>query len=259
MVVVPPGSFIMGATPEEIADVLQIGYMSAGQLAREGPQHKVTIARAFALGKYDVTFAEWDACVADGGCGGYHPDDQGWGRGNRPVTNVSWNDAQTYIAWLNSKLNASKRGQGSYRLPSEAGMGICGTRWRDGAAMVGCQFGGSAEGVPRYRPCQLQRLLWVNGSRPGPTPVGSFPPNPFGLYDMLGNVFQMTADCWNETYSGAPSDGSLWMTGDCTRYADRGGNFWADASGLRTAYRILDRKGNRSYGGGFRVAKTGPQ
>ena len=103
MVVAPAGSFAMGS-PETEPD----------RMAQEGPQHRVTFAEPFAVGRFAVTFAEWDACAADGGCGGYKPGDQGWGRGNRPVINVDWNDAKAYVQWLSKKTGKP------YRLLSEA-------------------------------------------------------------------------------------------------------------------------------------------
>jgi formylglycine-generating enzyme required for sulfatase activity len=103
MVVVPAGTFLMGSPESEV-----------GRRDREGPQHEVTIAEPFAIGKYEVTFDQWDACVQAGGCGGHEPDDLGWGRGRRPVINVSWNDVQTYVAWLSEVTGEP------YRLPSEA-------------------------------------------------------------------------------------------------------------------------------------------
>src|SRR5262249_19106799 len=92
MIVVPAGSFMMGSP--------------AGEMSREtdeGPQHRVTFTRQFAVGKFAITFAEWDACVADGGCSGYRPKDEGWGRGKQPVINVTWNNAKAYVAWLSRK------------------------------------------------------------------------------------------------------------------------------------------------------------
>ena len=103
MVVVPAGQFIMGSPSRE-----------EGREDDEGPQHRVTIRQPFAVGKYEVMFREWDACVAGGGCNGYHPDDEGWGRGNRPVINVGWNDTQAYLRWLSRKSGSE------YRLLSEA-------------------------------------------------------------------------------------------------------------------------------------------
>ena len=103
MVVVPAGSFVMGSPAPEY-----------GRGSNEGPQHTVTFAQTFAVGRFSVTFDEWDACVADGGCGSYPPPDQGWGRGRRPVTSVSLYDANGYLTWLSRKTGAT------YRLPSEA-------------------------------------------------------------------------------------------------------------------------------------------
>ena len=103
MVVVPAGSFTMGSPASE-----------KHRDSHEGPQRRVSFARQFAVGKFAVTFDEWDACVADGGCNGYRPDDQGWGRGKRPVINVNWDDAKAYVAWLSRKTGKT------YRLLSEA-------------------------------------------------------------------------------------------------------------------------------------------
>jgi len=258
MVVIPSGNFIMGATPEEVVEVTKTGEMEPKQMSQEGPQHKVFIPRAFAIGKFDVTFNEWDSCVADGGCNGYRPDDRGWGRRDRPVINVSWNDAQAYIAWLNEKLLASTAGPGGYRLPSEAEWEYAARAGTTTSRWWKTSWWERWKGLPGsgYANCDG---CFVSSSPDRTTPVGSFSPNPFGLYDMLGNVFQMTADCWNENYVGAPNDGGVWLKGDCSRSSLRGGNFWSDASSLRSAYRTRDRKENRSPGGaGFRVARTLP-
>jgi formylglycine-generating enzyme required for sulfatase activity len=103
MVVVPAGSFTMGSPDSE-----------EGRIEEEGPQHRVTFGRSFGVGKFAVTFEEWDACVADGGCNGYKPSDAGWGRGRRPAINVSWDDAKAYVGWLSRKTGKT------YRLLSEA-------------------------------------------------------------------------------------------------------------------------------------------
>jgi len=98
MVVVPPGNFTMASPPSE-----------PGHNADEGPQHMVTIAQPFAVGRVEGTFDEWDACIADGGCNGYKPVDEGWGRGRRPVINVSWDDATAYANWLSKKTGKPYR------------------------------------------------------------------------------------------------------------------------------------------------------
>jgi formylglycine-generating enzyme required for sulfatase activity len=133
MIVVPAGSFTMGSPASE-----------PGRSSNEGPQRIVTIARQYAVGQFELTFDQWDACVADGGCNSYKPPDQGWGRGHRPVINVSWDDAKAYVAWLAKKtdkflVSAAHRGR----------IRICGARWDDDGLSVGQR---------RRQECQLRRL-----------------------------------------------------------------------------------------------------
>jgi len=236
MVVVPAGSFTMGSPGSEV-----------GRYDDEGPQHKVTIGRPFAVGKFAVTFEEWDACVADGGCDGYEPSDQGWGRGRRPVINVSWNDATAYAAWLSRKTGKT------YRLLSEAeweyvARASTTTLFWCGASISPKQanydgnytFGKGPKG--EYR----QQTL----------PVDSFEPNPWGLYQVHGNVWEWTQDCWNGSYAGAPSDGSAWTTGDCSRRVLRGGAWSVHSGLLRAASRGRNTTDIRYYGSGFRLGRT---
>ena len=226
MVAVPAGSFMMGS-PEE---------------ADETPIHRVTIAEPFAVGKYEVTFAEWEACVADGGCYGHEPDDEGWGRGNRPVINVNWSHAQTYAMWLSEKTGEP------YRLLSEA-------EWeyvaRAGSGTRKYSWGNE---VGRNRAnCDGCGSRWDDKQT---APVGSFAANGFGLHDVHGNVWEWLQDCWNETYAGAPADGSAWEQGDCNRRVLRGGSWEFDPGILRSALRGWDPTGNRDNGVGFRVARS---
>jgi formylglycine-generating enzyme required for sulfatase activity len=236
MVAVPAGSFAMGTTASD-----------PGHEADESPQHDVSIPRALAVGKFEVTFAEWDACVAGGGCEGYRPSDDGWGRGNRPVIHVSWNDAQSYVAWL------SRRTGKPYRLPSESEWEYAaraGTLtpyfWGLTASRDRANYGGDiccsglAQGSDR----------WENTS-----PAGSFPPNAFGLHDMLGNVWEWTGDCQNKNYEGAPRDGGAWTTGDCAVRVLRGGSWLSDPGFVRSAIRDWDSIGDRNYDSGFRVVR----
>ncbi len=233
MVVIPAGSFFMGSPKDE-----------PGYDPTEGPVHRVKIAQSFALGKYAVTFDEWDACVAGGGCNGFRPGDQGWGRGRRPVINVSWNDAQAYVQWL------SKKSGKSYRLPSEA-------EW-EYAARAGTN-------TPFYTgqtitTDQANFASDYNGDKKefrGMTlPVGSFPPNPFGLYDMAGNVSQWVEDRWHGDYQGAPGDGSGWTTGDGNSARVRRGGSWNFVSNsLRSAERDKDSPDCRDDIFTFRVAR----
>ena len=223
MVVIPAGSFTMGSPESE-----------EGRDADEGPQHPVRMGQALALGRYEVTFAEWDACVAAGGCNGYQPADGGWGRGQRPVINVSWDDAQAYVRWL------SQRTGQRYRLPSEAEWeyaaraGTATARyWGDGIAPAQANYGGN-----------------------GTVEVGRYAANPFGLQDVLGNVWEWVEDCWNASYRGAPADGLPWTTGECHLRVVRGGSWSFNPRNLRAANRNAHNSGNRNSFLGFRVART---
>ena len=234
MVALPGGTFTMGSPANE-----------AERSDDEGPQHKVTI-EPFAIGKTEVTFAEWHACVAAGGCDGYRPGDNGWGRGSRPVINVSWQDAQVYVAWL------SKRSGKPYRLPTEAEWEYAAragttTPFSFGATISTAQanydgnyaYGGGLKGEYRQQT----------------VPAGSLPANPWGLHEMHGNVREWVEDCWHDNYQGAPRDGWAW-SGQCSYRVGRGGS-WVNNPGTsvrRTAIRhVPDVRSNVL---GFRVART---
>ena len=230
MTVVTEGTLLMGASNDE-----------PGRSSREGPQHEVRLTRPSAIGRYEVTFAQWDACVAAGGCS-HKPEDRGWGRGNRPVFYVSWKDAQEYVTWL-GKLTGLK-----YRLPSEA-------EW-EYAARAGSNtayWWGDDIGVGRANCAGC-------GKGVGDTtlPVGSFGANPFGLYDVHGNVWEWTADCWNGSYAGAPNDGAAWTSGECEKRVLRGGSWGIEPIKLRSAHRRSNKVTLRSGKRGFRVALTLP-
>ena len=224
MVVIPSGSFRMGSN--DGAD-------------DEKPVHSVSVS-GYALGLTEVTFAEWDACVADGGCSGFRPNDENMGRGSRPVIKVSWYDAQSYVSWLNRKIGAP-----AYRLPSEA-------EW-EYAARAGSSakfsFGDSEKSLGDH--------AWFSENSGGTThPVGGKTANVFGLHDMHGNVYEWVQDCLNSSYSNAPTDGSAWLSGDCDKAVLRGGS-WFDYPGyLRSASRFRYQRDVRSYLSGFRVART---
>ncbi len=182
----------------------------------------------FAIGKFAVTFDEWDACVAEGGCGGYQPPDNGWGRGNRPVINVSWNDAQAYIQWLSHKTGKS------YRLPSEEEWEI--------AARAGTTteyYWGNDVGYNNAN-CDGCGSEWDNRKT---APVGSFKPNAFGLYDMMGNVWQWTDTCWQ---------------GNCVKRVFCGGSWNHRPQDMRaTTHNWFDTTKRMHYLG-FRLAMTLP-
>lgn len=196
MVVIPAGSFEMGGDGDE----------------DERPIHRVDVS-AFEMSKTEITFDQWDACVANGGCDHY-PKDDGWGRGNRPVIDVSWDDAGQFATWL-SKFTGQR-----FRLPSEA-------EW-EYAARAGTTTKFSTGD------CISTNQANYNGNYPNnncskgeyrkqTVPVGSFPANAFGLQDMHGNVWEWTQDCWKDSYSGAPADGSARASGNCGRRVQRGG------------------------------------
>jgi formylglycine-generating enzyme required for sulfatase activity len=204
----------------------------------EKPIHKVTIAKPFAIGRREVSFAEWDTCVAEGGCK-HRPDDRGWGRGANPVIDVSWDDAQAFITWLSQKT------QKRYRLPSEA-------EW-EYAARAGTVTGfwwGRAVGANN-----------ANCEDCSPTPVrksvagGTFRPNGFGLYDTAGNAAEWVEDCWNDTYRGAPNNGTAWTQGQCRQRVLRGGSFSSRSPMIRSAARFRYDRDVRYYANGFRVAR----
>ena len=230
LVVVPSGSFDMGSPESEEA-----------RYDSEGPVHRVTFARPFAVGVYEVTFGEWEACVSGGGCGGHRPDDEGWGRGSRPAINVSWDDAKAYVRWLSRKTGEE------YRLLSESEweyVARAGTRtrywWGDGIGRnrTNCHGEGCGDSY-KYT-----------------APVGSFSANAFGLHDVHGNVWEWVEDCWNGSYAGAPEDGSAWESGECGRRVLRGGSWVSGPGNLRSALRSRYTSGNRNYINGFRVART---
>ena len=239
LVVVPAGSFTMGSPSSE-----------EGREDVEGPQHRVTIPEPFAVGKYEVTFAEWDACVAAGGCNGHRSDDKSWGRGRRPVINVSWEDAKAYVAWLSRKTGED------YRLLSEA-------EWEYAAraGTTGPFHFGSTISTDRANYHGGFNFTYGSGRegvyRKKTIPVGSFPANGFGLHDVHGNVYEWVEDCWHDSYAGAPRDGRAWVTGgDCVRRVLRGGD-WDDLPwSLRSAHRFRSPSGSRYVNRGFRIART---
>ena len=325
----------------------------------EGPVHEVTMAHPFAVGVYEVTFEEWEACVSGGGCGGYRPDDAGWGRGRRPVINVSWEDAKAYVEWLTGRTGKEYRllseseweyvarsgtdtryfwwGDeiGLHRADCEACVELfidgsgkdaqmqarwerspldvddkgwargwsdpevverdsrwrewvgCAVRWEEAQRYVEWLSRKTGEGYRLLKESEWDDVaragtgtgyFWwgyeigldlanhrgvhamFEGGAPfaGPcqtTPVGSFPANPFGLYDVHGNVWEWVEDCWNDNYRGAPSDGSAWESGDCGNRVLRGGSWLNDGPDLRSANRFSGSTGSRGNQVGLRVAR----
>jgi formylglycine-generating enzyme required for sulfatase activity len=225
-VIIPAGTFRMG-------DINRDGDES------ERPVHSVRINRPFAMDRYEVTFEEYDKFVA--ATGQELPDDLGWGRGQRPVIKVSWNDAVEYAKWLSAQT-----GKG-YRLPSEA-------EWEYVA-----RSGGKEErwaGTSREQ--ELGKYAWYQANSGGKTqPVGGKDPNGLGLYDMSGNVWEWVQDKWHENYEGgAPTDGRAWSeVGGRGQRVYRGGSWGTSPEHLRASYRDADSPGSLCNYIGFRLAR----
>jgi formylglycine-generating enzyme required for sulfatase activity len=228
MIVLPAGSFLMGSSSSE-----------KGHSKREEPQHGITLAKPFAVAKFELTFSEWDTCVLNEGCA-QGISDNGWGRGRLPAANVNWHDAQGYAAWLSTMTGKS------YRLLTEAEYEYAtraGTKteypWGDavGKDQANCKG------------CGDRDLKTTEG--------GSFAPNAFGLFDMAGNVVEWVQDCWHENYTDAPNDGSAWLEGsDCSNRVVRGGSWWSRPELMRSASRYFAPSTLRENEIGFRVART---
>ena len=222
MVVVPPGSFEMGSDRNR---------------PEEKPSHRVSIPGAFAIGTHEITVAQWDACLKEGGC--RHSPEPG-SDGRLPMANVSWNDAQDYLKWLREKTARD------YRLPSEA-------EW-EYAARAGSRsnyWWGNEKGAGRANCSDCGSPF---GGREA-SPAGSFAANAFGLHDMHGNVWEWTEDCWNPSYRGAPADGKAWLRGDCLSRVLRGGSWALDHEYMRSSRRSRYDRDVRYYVNGFRVVR----
>ena len=261
MVVVPAGSYRMGSPSSE-----------QGRWESEGPVHEVTIAAPFAIGRHEVTVAEFGRFVDEMGysarsscrtCEGGEVKDRtgrGWRNpgfeqsGRHPVAYVNWNDAQAYVAWLSRKTGEE------YRLPSESEWEYAARAGTATARYWGEGESGQCRHANGLDASAKERSGWdVASCRDGhvhTAPVGSFAANGWALHDMLGNVSEWTEDCWNGSYTGAPSDGSAWEYGNCRRRVLRGGSWELIPLYLRAANRVGGTAGGRSHYVGFRVART---
>lgn len=211
---------------------------------RETPQHPVDL-KPFEISAHEVTFDEWDACVADGGCL-HWPDDEGLDRGKRPVVNVNWIEVERYVDWLNNKTGKH------YRLPTEAEWEYAARAGTDGEFSTGdclkleyANFNGTNENSNCETLKGMQQAL----------PVGSLEPNPWGLYDMHGNVAEWTRDCRTSHYEHAVKEGSVPSDGHCVRRMVRGGSWKQSAEEARSAYRGNARQDVRINSIGFRLAR----
>lgn len=241
MVVLPPGRYYMGCVS------------GMGCSNRERPIRAVSFGNPFAVSIHEVTMDEYDRFTA--ATGRPRVDDGSWGRGRRPAVNVSWSDAQEYVAWL------SRETGGSYRLLAEAEWEYAAragstTQFHFGdRPMELCRYGNHADvSVP-------ERVEWRNtlcSDRVSleTAEVGSYAPNPWGLHDMHGNVWEWVEDCWNGSYEDSPTDGSAWTEGDCSRRIVRGGSWNNRPALLRAAGRNGVGVGERGLNIGLRVART---
>ncbi len=238
MVAVPGGRFIMGS-PEAYCD----------RLPNECPQREVVISKSFLMGKYEVTFDEYEVFFrVTNYKGSLLPHNEGWGRGRRPIINVSWEDAQKYVHWLREKTNKN------YRLPSEAEWEYAARAGTKTTYWWGNEMNQDSKGNARAN-CGNCGSQWDNKQT---APVGSFAPNPFGLYDMLGNVWEWVQDCWHDNYLGAPTDGSAWgleSSYHCGKRVLRGGS-WNDLPiWVRSAGRFGGSAGDSGDLVGFRLVQ----
>jgi formylglycine-generating enzyme required for sulfatase activity len=222
----------------------------SGRSSNEGPQQPVAFRVPFAVGRSEISFEEYLACVAEGGCRADRPGDYDWGYGKQPAINVSWNDAKAYVEWL------SKKTRSTYRLLSEA-------EWEYVAR--GCAR--LCESTPFWFGSQISkeranydwRYAYLGSpkalARRRTVPIDAADPNPFGLLHVHGNVSEWVEDCWAETLSGLPRDGSPRTSGDCTRRVVRGGSWNDEPKDIRAAKRAWEIVGERRAQIGFRVAR----
>jgi formylglycine-generating enzyme required for sulfatase activity len=270
-VVIASGSYLMGSSAFE-----------AGRADNEGPQHRVTFRRGFAIGRQEVTVDEFNkftrltgyqtdaervgsSTIYDHFSGRLtERDDMDWemnyeGRRaspNDPVVHISWNDAQAYVRWL-------ARGTGkSYRLPTEAEFeyaqrgGASGLYWwGDGSP------GRIVENLTGANDISRSRRQWSDSFRSykdeywGPAPVASFAPNPYGIFDIAGNVAEWVGDCWHDTYIRAPSDGMAWINPGCSHRVIRGGYWASSPKHTRSAFRLKAQPDSHDARVGFRIAR----
>ena len=219
-------------------DTFLMGSKASLPYQDERPQQQITL-QGFSIGKYEVTFEEYDLFASDNNLS--LPDDEGWGRENRPVVNVSWNDAVAYTQWLSQQTGRQ------YRLPSER-------EWEYAAAAGTTTTFWWGYKIGRNRAnCAACGSQWSNDST---APVGSFKPNAFGLNDTIGNVLEWTISCYHPNYQGAPQHGNVWNGGDCSRHMVRSSSFRSYKKEVRTTKRHHYSPGTKSNTLGFRVVRV---
>lgn len=227
------------------------GVFKMGDMAEEGdanelPVHEVRVLD-YAIASHEVTFDLYDLFA--NATGRTLPSDEGWGRETHPVTNVSWHDAQALVAWLTEQTGRS------FRLPTEAEWEYAGRAGTDAAYPWGMNI---TREYANYGPADCcGKGTGINGRDQWEytAPVGSFEPSPWGLYDTAGNVWEWVSDCWNDSYVGAPTDGSSWDEGDCARSPLRGGSWTHYSRNIRAANRNDNDRTSAGNGYGIRLAE----
>ena len=239
----PKGEVINGVLVPETVPIhggtFSMGCVSGKNCYKdEKPVHRVTVG-SFYLSKYETTFDQWDACYDDGGCSHY-PDDEGWGRGNRPVINVAWNDAVQYAKWLSRKTGQV------WRLPTEA-------EWEYAARAGSSTKYSWGNSIGRNKAnCDGCGSQWDYKKT---APVGSFSANRFGLYDMHGNVWEWVYDWYGEKYYSSSPVSNPRGPGSGSHRVHRGGGWGSDAIFLRSAFRHYASSDLRYYDLGFRLLR----
>lgn len=238
---VKPGDIIKDceACPELIVVAAGSFVMGSDRRTTEGPPRAVIVERPFAIGRFEVTVRQWQACVAAGGCvdrsgesAGQHPD--------RPAGGLSWHDARLYVGWL-SRTTGYR-----YRMPSEAQWEFAARAGSTGDFWWGPQLG---VGNAQCRDCGSP--FGADGS----APVGSFRPNPFGLYDVSGNVWEWVEDCWHRSFGHVPGDDSAWLVPGCRMRVLRGGGWDDGAYMMHVTTRLGLEAGNSARSNGLRVMR----
>ena len=229
------GAFMMGARNDE-----------QDRQPEESPQRRIDIGYRFAIATRETTFDQWALCVAEGGCRNYEPDDAGWGRGERPVINVSFEDASAYARWLSAKTGHY------YHLPSEAEWEYAARAGTGGAFHYGDQLSAETANFNGHYPYRAGAAIF----RGQTVPVTRFRHNAFGLFDMHGNVAEWTLDCWNASHNGGPVTGAARIDGNCARRVVKGGAWSSPGWRLRSASRRSEASETRNSETGFRVVRT---
>ena len=243
MVVLPTGTAELGAKDSDTA-----------ARPNEKPARAVTFSDMFAMSVTEVTFDEWRACESAGACTS-RPSDNGWGAGRRPVINITWNDAQSYAAWLSQKTGQT------YTLPTEAQWeyaargGESGT-WQGGSTKALCAF---ANGASRESGLQWSNADCTDPASDRTMPAGTLAANKFGLKDMIGNVGEWTLDCNTLNLRDAPTNGAADMRGSCNQRAVRGGSWFSGANDLRFTARLMQRLGDSNDFTGLRLVREIPK